>query len=80
MKRKRSCVDAFLHQPLDPDLSLLRLAKGCRGQDLVDDPRALRVGEVLIWIVAAQEPEGEPRDHVLEDRLHDTLAGTIKFK
>lgn len=61
MERKRSSVHALLHQPLNPDLSLLRLAKRRRRQNLIDDPGALCVGEVLVGVVAAQEPEDQAR-------------------
>ena len=49
-------VGSVGHQPLHPDLALLLLAEGRRGQDLPDHPGALRAAEERVVVVRAEEP------------------------
>ena len=56
MKREGCRVGPFPDEPLDADLALLLLPERGRGQDLVDQSRALGPGEKRVKIVAAQKP------------------------
>lgn len=48
---------SFLYQPVYSNLTLLLLAKQGSGEDLIQNAPSLHICEVVLPIVAAQEPE-----------------------
>lgn len=53
MQRKGGAVYPLLHESLNANLALLDLPEGRGREHLVNDPRALGVGKVLVGVVAA---------------------------